>query len=105
LDAEKDSEKDWFVVSFHARRKSAARTWSRNGAGGGAGFGFTTAGGAVSADFAALRAAICASRLVALSLASASTNSTGGAVEGDSLVMGKHGPAAAIFQGKSTPRV
>src|SRR6516164_3152881 len=60
-------------ASYAPRRRSEARTWSRNGGGaasGAAGFGFAR----TTAFFAAL-AAICASRLVAKSLAFASTGS------------------------------
>ena len=60
-------------ASYAPRRRSAARTWSRNGGGaasGAAGFGF-----AMTAAFFATLAAICASRLAAKSLAFASTGS------------------------------
>jgi hypothetical protein len=70
-------------IGYALRRKSEARTRSRNCfavsvGGAGTGFGFTTAGAAASAAFfAALRAASCASWLVAKSFASASTVSAG----------------------------
>jgi predicted lipid-binding transport protein (Tim44 family) len=65
--------------AYARRRNSAARTRSRNCSGvdgvsvggAGAGFGFTTAGAAASAAFLALRAASCASCLVAKFFASA----------------------------------
>jgi hypothetical protein len=85
LQTGKPFERDFFLRGYARRRNSAARTRSRNCSGvsvdraeAGAGFGFTMAGAAASAAFfAALRAASCASCLVAKSFASASTVSAG----------------------------